>query len=84
MDLDTDPTESRGGPGIGAIATGTALGVLAIFVVQNRDDINFHFLLLDFTWPLWLYTIVVAVFGAIVWLGLGMMRRHRRRRERRG
>ena len=69
--------------GGGAIATISGLAVLAIFVVQNTDDVRFDFLWLHFTWPLWLYTIVVAVFGALVWFGLGVMRRHRRRVERR-
>jgi hypothetical protein len=32
---------------------------------------------------LWLYTIVMALVGALVWFGLGVMRRHRRRKERR-
>jgi hypothetical protein len=32
---------------------------------------------------MWLYTIVVAVFGAVTWLGLGVLRRHRRRIARR-
>jgi hypothetical protein len=32
---------------------------------------------------MWLYTIVTALFGALVWLGFGMIRRHRRRVERR-
>ena len=40
-------------------------------------------LLLIFTWPLWLLTMASAVLGALVWLGLGVMRRHRRRKERR-
>ena len=69
--------------GGGAIASLTGLGVLIIFVFQNTADVRFHFLWLDFTWPLWLYTIVVAVFGALVWFGLGVMRRHRRRKARR-
>ena len=69
--------------GGGAIASLTGVGVLLIFVVQNTQDVNFQFLFLDFTWPLWLYTIVVALFGALVWFGLGVMRRHRRRKERR-
>ena len=59
------------------------LAVLVIFIVQNTQDVRFHFLFLDFTWPLWLYTILVALFGALVWFGLGVMRRHRRRKERR-
>jgi uncharacterized integral membrane protein len=67
----------------GAIASLVGIGVLLIFIIQNTDDIKFHFLVIDFTWPLWLYTIVVALCGALVWFGLGVMRRHRRRVERR-
>ena len=67
----------------GAIASLTGLGVLLIFVVQNTEDVKFKFLFIDFTWPLWLYTIVVALVGAMVWFGLGVLRRHRRRKERR-
>ena len=67
----------------GAIASLTGLGVLIIFMIQNTEDVTLHFLIWDFTWPLWLFTIVVAVFGAIVWFGLGVMRRHRRRKARR-
>ena len=69
--------------GGGAIASLSGLGVLVIFVLQNTADVRFHFLFLDFTWPLWLYTIVVAVFGALTWFGLGVLRRHRRRKARR-
>jgi uncharacterized integral membrane protein len=69
--------------GVGAIASLTGVGVLAIFIVQNTEDVRFDFLWLNFTWPLWLYTIVVALFGALVWFGLGVMRRHRRRKGRR-
>jgi uncharacterized integral membrane protein len=67
----------------GAIASLTGVVVLLIFVVQNTEDVKFDFLFVDFTWPLWLYTIVVALFGALVWFGRGVMRRHRRRKERR-
>lgn len=67
----------------GAIASLTGLGVLIIFMVQNTETTTFNFLIWSFSWPLWLYTIVVAVFGAIVWLGLGVLRRHRRRKARR-
>ena len=69
--------------GGGAIASLSGLAVLLIFIIQNREDVRFHFLFLSFIWPLWLYTIVMAVFGALVWFGLGMIRRHRRRKERR-
>jgi uncharacterized integral membrane protein len=82
----TEPREADGGSrrlGGGAIASLTGVGVLVIFIVQNTQDVKFDFLFLSFTWPLWLYTIVTAFFGALVWLGLGVMRRHRRRKARR-
>jgi uncharacterized integral membrane protein len=81
--MSREPTESGGKLGGGAIASLTGVGVLLIFIVQNTEDVKFDFLFLSFTWPLWLYTIVVALFGALVWFGLGVMRRHRRRKERR-
>lgn len=83
MDLDTDATQSKASLGGGAIATCSGLGVLLVFILQNRQPVTLKFLFLDFTWPVWLYTIVVAVFGAMVWFGLGVMRRMRRRRARR-
>lgn len=67
----------------GAIASLGGLGVLLIFIVQNTQDVQFKFLFVKFTWPMWLYTIVVAALGAVVWLGLGVLRRHRRRVRRR-
>lgn len=67
----------------GAIASLAGLGALVIFIVQNTEDVRLDFLFWNFTWPLWLLTIVSAVLGALVWFGLGVMRRHRRRKERR-
>ncbi|MGB7050947.1 MAG: LapA family protein [Acidimicrobiales bacterium] len=67
----------------GAIASLGGVGLLLIFIFQNTEKIRLHFLVFAFTWPLWLYTIITAIFGALVWLGLGVMRRHRRRKERR-
>jgi uncharacterized integral membrane protein len=78
-----EPSQDRRRLGGGAIASFSGLAVLAIFVIQNTQEVRFHFLFLDFTWPLWLYTIVVALFGAFVWFGLGVLRRHRRRKARR-
>jgi uncharacterized integral membrane protein len=75
-------TESRRLSG-GAIASLVGLAVLLVFVIQNTALVQFRFLFLRFSWPLWLYTIVTALFGALVWFGLGVMRRHRRRVERR-
>jgi uncharacterized integral membrane protein len=69
--------------GAGAIASIVGGGALVIFIIQNREDVGFDFLWWSFTWPLWLYTILIAVFGALLWIGLGVMRRRRRRQARR-
>jgi uncharacterized integral membrane protein len=80
---DRPATTERGRLSGGAIASLSGLGVLLVFIIQNTEDVRFDFLVFNFTWPLWLYTIVVAVVGAFVWFGLGVLRRHRRRRDRR-
>lgn len=67
----------------GAVTSLVGGGLLLIFVLQNTQEVRLHFLVWSFSWPLWLYTIVVAAFGAVIWIGLGVMRRHRRRKERR-
>jgi uncharacterized integral membrane protein len=67
----------------GAVATAAGGAALLIFIFQNTENVRFNFLVFHFTWPLWLYTMVTAVFGAILWFGLGVMRRHRRRVARR-
>lgn len=69
--------------GAGAIASLSGIGVLVVFMLQNTEDVTVDFLFWSFTWPLWLLTIVTAAFGALVWFGLGVMRRHRRRVARR-
>ena len=67
----------------GAIASFTGIGALLVFMVQNTQDVTVHFLFWHFTWPVWLLILVTALIGAFVWFGLGVMRRHRRRKERR-
>jgi uncharacterized integral membrane protein len=67
----------------GAIATLTGGGLLLVFMLQNTQDVTLRFLFWGFTWPLWLFTLVDATLGAIVWIGLGVLRRHRRRVARR-
>lgn len=69
--------------GGGALASLTGVGVLIVFMLQNRDDVTVTFLAWSFTWPLWLLILVTATVGAVVWLGLGIVRRHRRRVARR-
>lgn len=67
----------------GAIASISGVAALAIFMAQNTDDVTVHFLFWDFTWPIWLLTLFAALVGALVWFGLGVLRRHRRRTSRR-
>ena len=69
--------------GGGAIASLGGAGALGIFMVQNTEDVTVDFLAWSFTWPLWLLILVSAAIGALVWLGLGVLRRHRRRKDRR-
>ena len=81
-------TGPEGGPGKtrlsgGLISTLVSAGLLVVFMVQNTQDVTLQFLFWSFTWPVWLFTPVVAVLGAIVWIGLGVLRRHRRRVARR-
>ena len=67
----------------GVIASLTGVGLLAIFMIQNTQPVTLQFLFWRFTWPLWLFTLVMALVGALVWFGLGVLRRHRRRKARR-
>ncbi len=67
----------------GAIASLSGVGLLVIFMIQNTDDVNLDFLFWSFTWPLWLLCLVMALIGGLAWFGLGVLRRHRRRTERR-
>ena len=76
-----EPARRRLGGGTIALAIGLAF--LATFIIQNRQDVKLDFLWWSFTWPLWIYAIVCALFGALVWFGVGVMRRRRRRKGRR-
>jgi uncharacterized integral membrane protein len=69
--------------GGGAIVSLIGVAALVIFMVQNTDDVTVEFLTWDFSWPVWLLTLAAALVGALVWFGLGVLRRHRRREERR-
>ncbi|MGY1673286.1 lipopolysaccharide assembly protein LapA domain-containing protein [Geodermatophilus sp. SYSU D00710] len=66
-----------------AIASLAGGGLLVAFMVQNRDDVTVRFLFWSSTWPLWLLVLVSAVLGGVVWIGVGVLRRHRRRKARR-
>jgi uncharacterized integral membrane protein len=76
-----EESSTRSGSGVrpsgGAIATIIGIVILVIFIVQNSEKIRFHFLAWYFDWPLWLYTLVTAAFGALVLYGIGALRRYR-------
>jgi uncharacterized integral membrane protein len=75
--------DGRSGLSGGAIAVLVGVGLLVVFMVQNTDDVSVTFLAWDFAWPVWLLTLGAAVLGALIWFGAGVLRRHRRRKERR-
>jgi uncharacterized integral membrane protein len=85
-DVGTEGGSSRGVTArlsSGVLATLAGGGLLVVFMVQNTDDVTLTFLFWSFTVPVWLFTMVVAILGSIVWIGLGILRRHRRRKARR-
>jgi uncharacterized integral membrane protein len=67
----------------GALAALSGGGLLVVFMAQNTQDVTLQFLFWSFTWPLWLLILVTASLGALLWIGLGVLRRHRRRVARR-
>jgi uncharacterized integral membrane protein len=69
--------------GGGAIASLAGVSALGVFMAQNTDDVAVQFLGWEFTWPVWLLVLMSALIGALVWFGVGVVRRHRRRKERR-
>jgi uncharacterized integral membrane protein len=69
--------------GGGAIASLVGLGLLIVFMIQNTERVTVKFLFWSFALPVWLLTLVTALIGAVVWIGVGVMRRHRRRKARR-
>jgi uncharacterized integral membrane protein len=75
--------ERRRRLGGGVIASLVGVALLVTFMIQNTQRVTLHFLFWNFTWPLWLFTVVMAVVGALIWFGLGVIRRRRRRTARR-
>jgi uncharacterized integral membrane protein len=82
-DSSTSASERRVRLSGGAIASLSGIGALLVFMIQNTEDVTVDFLFWSFTWPLWLLILVAALVGALVWFGLGVLRRHRRRTARR-
>jgi uncharacterized integral membrane protein len=57
------------------------VGILVlIFVIQNHSRVRIHYLGADFSAPLWLTLLVVAVAGVVIGFLLSWRRRHRRER----
>jgi len=84
MSPERDSSGSEGTKlGGGAIATIGGVGLLIIFMLQNTEKAPLKFLVWKFTWPVWLLVLLSALVGAFVWFGLGVIRRHNRRKERR-
>jgi uncharacterized integral membrane protein len=79
----TGGVPSRARLSSGVIAALGGGGLLIVFMAQNTEPVTLQFLFWSFTWPLWLFTLIVAALGSIVWFGLGVLRRHRRRQARR-
>jgi uncharacterized integral membrane protein len=81
----SDPNlqQKKSGPDGGVIASLVGVGLLLVLMVQNTQPVTVHILLWKFTWALWLYGLLMAVIGALIWFGLGVMRRHSRRKARR-
>lgn len=67
----------------GRILSAAGVVVLVVFMVQNTERVPLSLLFWSVSWPLWLVTLGSAVIGALVWIGLGVRRRHRRRVDRR-
>jgi uncharacterized integral membrane protein len=83
MRTDQDCDNSRAKAGAGAIASGSGIAALLVFIVQNTEDVSVTFLFWTFAWPVWLLILVSAALGAAIWMGLGILRRRRRRKARR-
>ncbi len=67
----------------GVIASLGGVALLVIFMLQNREQVSLDFLFWGFDWPLWLVILLSAFLGGVAWIGFGVVRRHRRRKERR-
>jgi uncharacterized integral membrane protein len=81
--MSPDGHNDRATLGAGAIASIVGVGALLVFMLQNRNKVSLDFLMFHVNWPLWLVILISAVLGALIWFGLGVMRRRSRRKARR-
>jgi uncharacterized integral membrane protein len=63
----------------GVVALLLGLVALGAFMVQNPDRVRVEFLFWDLELALWFLVLASAVLGALVWSGIGLVRRRRRR-----
>ena len=64
------------------VVSGIVVILMAIFVGQNTEEIEFQFLTATFTMPRWFVLLLVVGLGAIAGQALVYMRRRRRRKAR--
>jgi uncharacterized integral membrane protein len=83
QNVDGQKSGSGGRLSGGAIISIIGVALLVIFMIQNTEKIRIHYLAWHFNLALWLFALITAVVGALVWFGLGVIRRHRRRKARR-
>jgi uncharacterized integral membrane protein len=74
---------SKSPVGAGAIASLVGVALLVILMLQNRAEVPVHVLFWSVVWPMWLFGLLMAMVGALVWFGMGVMRRRKRRKARR-
>lgn len=64
--------------GSGAIlALVVLVGALLAFVFQNTEDVQFNWLMIEITMPLWMALVITAVLGALIANLAGLMLRRR-------
>jgi uncharacterized integral membrane protein len=73
----------RENTGLKSVALGTAVLLLAIFILQNLDDANIDFLLWDWDVATALPIGIAAVLGFVIGWSVSWLRRRARRTRRR-
>ena len=82
-DFDDQPSRAgRNGPGLFLVLTIIVAIITAVFVAQNRDQIEIKFLFFDFTSRIWTAIAIAIGLGILLdRLVLGWWRRARKRKN---
>ena len=82
-DFDDQPSRNgRNGPGLFLILTIVVAVITAVFVAQNRDQIEIKFLFFDFSSRIWTAIAMAIVLGILLdRLVIGWWRRARKRKN---